>query len=216
MAKPLIILGAGGHAKIVVDLCMSLGLEVAGVISPSGSAGSFLMSEIPILGADEILENYPPGQYDLAVGVGSTRSTSLRSKLYTMGKSKGYHFPSLCHNFTHISLDVEISEGVQIMAGSVVTVGVKLEENVLINTKSSIDHDTVIGRHTHIAPGSIVCGNVIIGQNSHISCGATIVNGITLGTNVFVAAGAVVIKNADDEECLYGLPAKNIISESIC
>jgi len=208
MAHPFLILGAGGHARVVADLLLCQNWQIVGFLDPDTSLWETDWRGVPVLGGDEKLTRYPAHTHDLVNGVGSIGCPELRRAVFERYREAGYNFPYLVHTSATIAIDVNLGVGSQIMAGSVVQTGTVIGQNVIINTGACVDHDCCIGDHAHIAPGAIVCGGVRVGENAHVGTGATVIQGIKIGRNSFVAAGAVVIRDVPDDAIVAGVPAK--------
>jgi len=207
MKKPYIIIGNGGHAKVLIDTLLLLGEEILGILDEDKSSHGGKTLGVKILGGDDILVNYPANEIFLVNGLGGTTTTSLRKSLYKKMKNKGYEFPSVVHPSAVVSSNASIAKGVQVMAGALVQAGCFIDENSIINTSASIDHDCSIGSHVHIAPGVVLSGDVTVCDNSHIGTGASIIQGITIANDVLVAAGAVVLANIEAGLKVKGIPA---------
>lgn len=207
MTKPLIIIGAGDHAKVLLDILLEQGENVIGLADKSVPKETLIYG-VPVIGDDEAVLQYKVDEVELVNGIGSVGSTALRAKLYEFYKSKGYSFKTVIHKSAVVSSRAKLCEGAQVLVGTVVTTEAKIGENSIINTKTSIDHGCKIGRHCHIAPGCTLSGCVSIGDNSHIGTGTSIIQGITIGSNVLIGAGSVVVKNIKDNSKAYGVPAK--------
>lgn len=206
--KPLIILGAGGHAKVVLDLISDLSdLAVEAIVAPEISRDP-LFANITLLPSDQHVLEYPNDSVMLINGIGSIGVSEKRRRIYEYYKDRGYVFHILKHNSAIVSRSAALHEGTQIMAGCVIQTGCSIGVNSIINTRSSIDHDCSIGDHVHVAPGVTLSGGVTVGSGSHIGTGATVIQGITIGANVTVAAGAVVITNIVDNSIVKGVPAR--------
>ncbi|HEX3032888.1 MAG TPA: NeuD/PglB/VioB family sugar acetyltransferase, partial [Bacillota bacterium] len=134
----------------------------------------------------------------------------LRSKLFDKFKADGYSFASVIHPSAIIGYDVELGEGVQILAGAIIQPGSRVGANTIINTKASLDHDCIIGAQVHVAPGVTMSGNVRIADGVHIGTGAVLIQGISVGRNSLVGAGAVVIRDVTAESTVVGVPAKEV------
>lgn len=102
---------------------------------------------------------------------------------------------------------VNIGQGTTIISGSIIDNNVKIGKSCLINTNSTIGHDSVIGNYTEISPGVVISGNCQIGNNVFIGSNATILPKIIIGNNAIIAAGAVVIKNVSENTMVAGNPA---------
>jgi len=200
----VIVLGAGGHARVLIEMLTLTGRKIIGVITPELEPGSFFCN-VQVLGGDEILENYSPEEVELVNGVGIKPCDTGRIELAERKRQQGFHFASVVHPSAVISDDVKLFEGVQIMAGAIIQPGVRIKSDCIINTGARIDHDCVIEESSHVAPGSILCGGVSIGRNSYIGAGTVIIQNIRLGADVLVAAGSCVFHDLGKNEKLVQL-----------
>ncbi|MBE6094917.1 MAG: acetyltransferase [Schwartzia succinivorans] len=200
--KPVILLGAGGHAKVLLDILLEQNIEVLGIAEKNGTDLPTDLYGVPVIGSDSDVQQYPPDKVELVNGIGSIGSTALRQKVYEKFKRQDYCFAQVIHPGAIISRQVELGEGVQIMAGAVVNIGTRIRENSIINTNASVDHDCDIGAHVHIAPGVTLSGGVTVGDGSHIGTGASVVQGIVIGDYAFVEVGGIVMKNMGHRERL--------------
>lgn len=205
--KPVILLGAGGHAKVLLDVLLEQNIEVLGITEKDGANLPSDVYGVPVIGNDSDVQQYPPDKVELVNGIGSIGSTALRQKVYERFKRQGYSFLKVIHPRAVISRRAELGEGVQIMAGAVVNIGTRIRENSIINTNASVDHDCDIGAHVHIAPGVTLSGGVTVGDGSHIGTGASVVQGVEIGVNVIVGAGAVVVNDIEAGKTVCGIPA---------
>ncbi len=209
-ARPVIVLGAGGHAKVVIDALQAAGADVLGAVDPDQATHGKSILGVSVLGADDVVLGHAPDAIALANGVGSTAPSSRRQDLYRRFFDAGYAFAPVLHPSAVIGGEVELADAVQIMAGAVVQPGCRIGANAIINTRASVDHDCVIGDHVHIAPGAVLGGGVIIGGGSHIGAGATVIQNIRIGDHVLVAAGAAVVTDVPDGGRIAGVPAREM------
>ncbi|WP_055668132.1 acetyltransferase [Desnuesiella massiliensis] len=209
MSKKIVLLGAGGHCKVIIDIIKSTSqYEIIGITDKNVRRSTL---DIPILGDDNILENlYKNGIEYAFICLGAIDNLSLRNNLYKMLKNIGFKIPVLIHKNAIISQNVSIGEGTCIMPGAIVNSGAYIGENCIINTGSVIEHDCKIQNNTHISPKVCLGGGVKIGYNSHIGIGANIIQGISIGNDVTIGVGAVVINNLEDNCTAVGVPAKPI------
>ena len=208
--KPVILLGAGGHAKVLLDILLEQNVEILGIAEKDGEDRPAGLYGVPVIGNDSDVQKYLPDEIELVNGVGSIGSTMLRQGLYEKFKRQGYHFRQVIHPCAVVSRRAELGEGVQVMAGAVVNIGTRIGANSIVNTKASIDHDCVIGMHVHIAPGATLSGGVAVGDESHVGAGATVLQGVNLGAGVIVGAGATVVGDLAERGTYYGVPARPI------
>jgi len=191
----ILVLGAGGHAKVLIAAIRARGNEVHGVLDSDESRHGQEVLGVQILGGDEALLDFLPESCALVNGIGSVGPGSARRNVFETFRARGYRFPPVIHPFSWMASDVAAGEGSQLMAGIVVQPGVAVGCNTIINTRTSVDHDCVIGDHVHLAPGVTLCGNVRVGAGVHIGTGAIVVQGVEIGENAFIEAGAVVTKS---------------------
>lgn len=211
--KKIIIIGSGGHAKVLTEILYANPEEykVLGIVNPfQKKEQPKNLLGLPILYSDEELLKSSPCEIFLVNGIGSTKTTQRRKEVYEKFKRAFFSFAQIVSKFSYMSNDLVLGEGLQVVNGAIVHPGCVIGDNVIINTKASIDHDCRIGSHSHVAPGVTICGAVCIGENTHIGTGAVVIQGVTIGSNCFIAAGAVVTKDVPDGFCAKGVPAKNV------
>lgn len=208
MSLPLIILGAGGHAKVLID---ALGTAaIIGLTDRDPAKAGLRVLGVPVIGTDDALVQYAAGTVELVNGLGTVRAGSQRQALFTRYQSKGYRFATVVHRAAVIAREVVLGEGAQVMAGAILQPGCEIGENTLINTRAAVDHDCRIGRHVHIAPAAILSGGVEVEDLAHIGAGATVIQGIRIGAGSTVGAGAVVVRDVRAGVTVLGVPAKEI------
>ena len=161
--KKLVIMGAGGHATVVVSTLMALKRHVDGYVTPEPSL-SLLSENISWIGDDTVLEKLDPETVSFVNGIGGTGCVELRKRIFQNAKRHGFSFIPLIHPSAILDDSILYGEGVQIMAGTIVQPNVTIGDNVLLNTGSIIEHDTHIASHCHIAPSACFSGGVQIGD----------------------------------------------------
>ena len=204
---PLIVLGGGGHARVLVDCLQMSGRKVLGFTAPQASGD--LAAGINWLGRDALLDRYAPTTIELVMGIGSTASTHRRRQLFKHWTDRGYRFATVDHPSIVVStLDVDLGHGCQLLAGCLIGPGVRLGDNVLVNSRAVVEHDCRVGKHCHIATGAILCGGCDIGGRVHVGAGATILQGITIGYGAIIAAGSVVTGDVEPLTLVAGVPGR--------
>lgn len=207
--KKIVIIGGGGHAKVIIDLINVCGsYEIAGIVDAQLDIGVFV-SGVAVLGDDRILsELYEDGLRNACIAVGSVKDNSKRRALYEKVKNAGFLAPVLIHPSAVISGKSHVREGAQIMAGAIVQTDSSIGENTIVNTGAIVEHDCIIGDHVHICPGAVISGGCKIGEGSFVGAGATVMQGIKIGSNSIVSAGAVAINDVPDNVRVIGVPAR--------
>jgi sugar O-acyltransferase (sialic acid O-acetyltransferase NeuD family) len=198
---PLIIIGAGGHGKVLASLVLEMGRKIYGVCDPKlKQSGVNEWRGFRVLGDDSVLDRFQPNMFELALGVGVVLGSNVRCKRYQELIALGYRFPPLVHPSAVIDKSAIIEDGVQIMARAVVQSDTVIGKNSIVNTCASIDHDCTIGEHVHIAPGAVLCGMVSIGNSSFVGASATILPIVKVGHNCIVAAGSTLASDLKNGE----------------
>lgn len=208
MREKVIIVGDGGHAKILIDILHSMKeYEVLGVTSINNTQKTFY--GVPVLGNDDILDEYfKKNIKNIALGIGGFTDNAFRTLLYERFTNRGFNIINTIHPKSVISKSVTLGKGVVIFAGVILNAEVKIGNNVIIATGSTIDHESIINDHSLISAGVTIGANTIIEESSLCALGSKVISGITIGRNVLVAAGAVVVNNIENNSKVYGVPAK--------
>ena len=187
--KDIIIIGGGGHAKVVISIIKKL--KAYNIIGYTDLTDRGYLLGIPYIGTDNEVLNYSK-QTLLALGIGQINNLEFRRKIVSHFIDKDYTFATLISSNSIINEDVNVGVGTVVMDGVIINSCSLIGDYSIINTKVSVDHDCVIGDFVHIAPGATVCGNVRISDGSFVGAGTTIVNGVVLNHNSFIKANALV------------------------
>lgn len=206
----LILLGAGGHCKVVADIVKGQ-YNILGVTDiDSTKHGSFFYG-MKVLGGDEILpEILKMGTVNAIVTVGSIGNPKARIRLYNYAVGLGFNMISSISRHAIVSDTVMMGKGNVVMEGVIIHGDTVIGNNTILNTACIIEHDCAIGDHVHISPGARVAGGVTIGEGSHIGLGANIIQGINIGKNCIIGSGATVIRDIPDNSVCVGVPARII------
>lgn len=207
--RKILLIGAGGHCKVVIDLLLvSKEYDVIGIIDLKEKIGEKIFG-IKVLGPDSDLPTfYKKGIKYCFVSLGSTGDPSLRVKLYNIAIKTGFMFPNLIHPSALISRQAKMGCGNYIAPKVVINSGAQIGNNCIINTGAIIEHDCKIGNFVNLCPGSLLSGSVNIGDYSHIGTGSIVSHGLTIGTRAIIGVGSVVVKNIPNSVVSYGNPCK--------
>lgn len=210
MRTNVIGIGAGGHAKVLIDILQLMGVfKITGLTDIRGDLRGTSLNGIPILGTDELLPHlFRRGTKWAFLGVGGVGNNHPRAEIFERVRGMGFEFINAVHPSASVARSAVMKTGVSIMAGAVVNPDARVGCNVVINTAAVVEHDCVLGDHVHVGPGSALAADVTVGRYSHIGLHATIKQGVSIGEAVVVGAGAVVLHNVPDGEVVIGIPAR--------
>jgi UDP-perosamine 4-acetyltransferase len=206
-----VIVGAGGHAKVCVDILRrDTSLELAGVTcGPDGGAGAL---GLPLLGGDDVLPRLRAEGVECAfVALGDNR---LRLDRIRALQALRFELVTGVHQRATIADDVQIGRGTIVMAGAVVNVATTIGDGVIVNTSATIDHDCRLGDGVHVAPGVHCAGCVTLGEGAMMGIGSCAVPGRSLGAWSTVGAGGVVISDVAAGSTVVGSPAQPIAAQA--
>lgn len=207
MNKPILIIGDGGHASVLIETLHAMERKIIGYTAPQKRIE---LTHPVYLGTDEVIDGFSPDEVELVIGIGTINVATCRKDLFEKFKNKGYIFTNVIHPSATLSPSVCLGEGTQIMAGAIVQMNVKLSDNIIINTGAIVDHDCNVESHVHIAPGVTLSGGVYVGESCHIGVGVTVIQEIAIGDNTLIGAGSVVVTDIASNKKAYGVPAKEV------
>ena len=207
--EKLVVFGAGGHAKVVIDIIEQQGsYEIAGLLDDDLKHQGKRFFGYPVLGTRADLPALFSAQLRHAiVTIGDNAS---RAAVAAHLDQHGWRFASAVHPRASMGRGVKIGPGSVVMAGCVVNADAYLGGQVIINTGATVDHDCRIEDAVHIAPGCHLCGGVSVGHRSLLGAGTTVTPGVSIGSRAIVGAGSVVIHDVADDARVSGVPARTL------
>jgi UDP-perosamine 4-acetyltransferase len=210
VATEVIGLGAGGHAKVVIEIILTnKRYLLRGLLDIDSNLHGKTVLNIPVLGGDDLLPSLrKEGISHFFVGRGSIGDTSPRRRLFNLASKYKMKAVEVIHPKAIISPSALFGEGVTINACAVINADATFGKNVIINTGAVVEHDCRIGDHVHIATGAHLASSVNVGNGAHIGIGAIVKQGITIGKGAVIGAGAVVVKDVPSEITVTGVPAR--------
>ena len=210
--EKLFIIGSSGHAKVIIDIIVKeKKYEIVGLVDDFKKVGEEVLN-YKVLGGirdvDKLAKKYKTD--NIIVGVGDNFS-----RYEIVNKLKKYSFVKAIHPSAQIGLNVKISAGTVVMAGTNISSCSKIGKHCILNTNSSIDHDSIMEDFSSLAPGVTTGGNVKIGKLSALCLGANIINNIQIGKNTVVGAGSCVLEEIGKNALAYGIPCKVISNRKL-
>ena len=204
----LLVVGAGGHGKVVADAAGETGRwDQIAFLDDGYPELLSARQEWPVLGkvnqALEFLNRYS----DIVIAIGDN---FLRVQLLRYFAEAGFNLPVIVHPAAFASKDAILEPGSVLFAQAAVNAGAKASFGCIINTGATVDHDCVLGEGVHLSPGVHLGGTIRIGKYSWLGIGASVINQLVIGENVIIGAGAAVISNIEDNVTAVGVPAKVI------
>ena len=205
MTNRLVIIGAGGHSKVVADIALlSQGYNQILYLDDGQPVGTQLKGG-KVVGKVSDWQRWqaPDSEFFVAIG-----NNAVRKELFDMMFAANAAFATLIHPSAIIADCVSIDVATLIVAGAVINPATEIGKGCIINTSSSVDHDCVIKDFVHIAPGCSLAGTITLGEQCFLGIGSKIIPGVTVGAQVTVGAGAVVVRDIDEGLTVVGCPAK--------
>jgi UDP-perosamine 4-acetyltransferase len=205
---PLVLIGGGGHGRVLADLIDALGGSLFAVADPAPCLEQATFADALHWRKDAMVLDHQPSSLALVNGVGAVPGAASRRRraVYEPFLSAGYTFPPLCHPSAVIGRRVRWAAAVQVMAGAVVQGGCDLGFGVVINTRASIDHDCRLAAHVMISPGAVLCGGVSVGEGAYLGAGCIVTQGVSIGEGALIGAGVVVRGDVAAHACLATNP----------
>jgi len=204
MKQPIIIVGAGGHAKVCIELLQAMGETILCCVGASDSGTTCL--GLPVLHGDHHLARLrEEGHTRVFVALGPNR---LRARLGQHVRDLGYELVNAISPAAVISPSARIGAGVAIMAGAVINAEASIGDLAIINTGATVDHDCVIGATVHLAPQCTLAGNISVGTGTFLGVGCKVIPDVEIGAHSTIGAGAVVIRPIPSDVTAVGVPAR--------
>jgi acetyltransferase EpsM len=206
--KRVLVWGAGGHGKVVIDALMASGeWKVAGVIDDDESKRGTEVLGVRVFslegGVAEVAKRLDCNRVAIAIGDNYTRF-----KKFQLARRAALTPVNVVHPRAHVSRFIKMGEGVTILAGATINPGTTIEDNVCVNTSASVDHDNYLSESCHIFPNATLTGGVRIGEFAYVGSGAVIAPNLTVEKYSCVGAGAVVLADVAEGKVVFGVPAK--------
>lgn len=190
-ASPILLLGAGGHARACIDVLERAGWPILGLIGSPDELGRRILG-YSVLGSDEALADCRAQAENAIVAIGQIDTAAPRMAAFERLAKFGFGRPAIVSPLAYVSPHAEVGAGTIVMHGAVVNAGARIGCNCIVNSQALVEHDAEVGDHCHLSTGSLVNGGVRVGGRCFIGSGAVLRQGIVLGDDCFVGMGCTV------------------------
>lgn len=197
----LIIVGAGGHGKVVADNALKNGYTDIGFVDDYANGDCM---GIPIVGTCDMLRELDDGETDFIMAIGNN---AVRQKI---AEQYDVNWVKLIHPSAQIGIHVEIGIGTVIMAGAIINPCVAIGNHCIINTAAIVEHDNRIGNYVHLSPGVKLSGGVTIGDRTWLGTGVSVIDHVSIIHDAVIGVGGVVVRNIETKGTYVGVPTREI------
>lgn len=206
MPEKLVIFGAGGHAKVVIDAVEREGrYEIAFLADADASRVGSTVLGYPVRMEEDGFAAPSAGITNAIVAIGGN---ATRRRIAGAARRLGLQLATVIHPGAIVARTARIGEGSLVMPGSIINADARIGDNVIVNTGAVIEHDCSIGDDAHIAPNATLCGGVVVGSGTLIGAGSTVLVGIRIGSGATIGAGSTVLEDIADGVRAVGSPCR--------
>lgn len=195
--KEVIIIGFGGHAKVVAEIIKLNGDKVFGYLDD-------IKQDKTIIGKVSDCSKFVDKHFIIAIG-----NNQVRKKISEEHQNLKWY--TAIHPTAVVSETAKIQEGTVVCANATINADATIGKHSIINTAAVIEHDNDIGDFCHISPNATLCGTVTISECTHIGAGAVVRNNISIGVDITIGIGAAVVKDLKKPGVYVGVPARKIL-----
>ena len=201
MCKKVIVIGGGGHAKVVIDCIQSAGDSVVGILDDHLPVGTAVVG-VPVLGALDTYTGYKDCSFIIAIGNNAVR------KAISQRLAVSWH--TAIHPSAVVSRYATVGEGTVVLANAVINADASVGRHCIVNTAAVVEHDNKLFDFVHISPRAALAGNVTVGECSQVGIGAALRQGITICEDCLIGANAAVVKDITEKGIYAGVPARRL------
>lgn len=212
---PIVGLGAGGHARAVLEAIRSAArFEVAALVDDDPARAGEQVLGVPIVGPEALERLHAEGVAHAFAGIGGVGNNSARRQVFERLLAAGFELPAIVHASAVVSPWARLGRGAQVLAGAIVNAEAEIGDDVIVNTGVIVEHECRLGAHAHLAPGVRLAGLVTVGDGAHVGIGAAVIERVRIGRDALVGAGSVVLRDVPDGARVAGVPARALAADS--
>jgi UDP-perosamine 4-acetyltransferase len=207
MKPRALVIGAGGHARVVGASLRFLGIEIAAFVDPAFCAQrqagvKEMIAGAPVIEDTEVVQRFSPQEHDAYIALGDNTERQAR---FAQLRLEGYELPALIHPESSLNYGVRLGEASCVCLGARLSSEVRIGTGAIVNTGTLVDHESNVGAFAHLAPGVSIAGRVHIGEKVFVGVGARVADGLSIGTGAIVGAGSVVLKDVPEGKKVLGV-----------
>lgn len=205
--QKIVIVGAGGHARVVVSILQNIGgYKVVGILDREKPDSSERILGAPVIGGwDNLAALRKKGVACAALALGDN---AQRRDMFLKLSELKFKMPALIHRHAFVEKSADVGAGSVVCMGALVGAAAKIGNAVILNSGCSIDHETQVGDYAHVAPRTAVAGRVTIGEGAFVGIGTSVRDRMSIGAWSTVGAGSVVVSPIPEKTTAYGSPAR--------
>jgi len=213
MPKPrdkCVIVGAGGHGRVVLDILQAAGAhDVVGFLDSNTALHGRRIDGKEILGSIDALEGIR-SRGGVTCAVVAIGYNGVRREFAERIEQSGIELINAIHPSANLASNVSLGRNIVVAAGALVCAHCQIGDSAILNTGCIVDHESMIGTATHICPGARLAGRVTVEAGAFIGIGATVIQSIRVGYEAVVGAGSVVIRDVPPMTTVVGVPAREL------
>lgn len=214
VTKKCVILGCGGHGRVVLDILMNAReVEIVGFVDSNPQVAGRRIDGVPVLGHPDDLNRFRD-EFEVNCAIVAIGNNGVRRGFADRIERLGLELINAIHPSANLALNVSLGRNIVIAAGALVCAHCQIGDSVILNTGSLVDHESLIGTATHICPGARIAGRVTVESGAFVGIGATIIQSVRVGYESVVGAGAVVIDDVAPMTTVVGVPARPLRTNS--
>jgi len=200
LPNDIVVIGAGGHAKVVIATIRAAGGDVVGAYDDDEARWGKRVLGVQIRGPASAAEL---GGSPAVIAIGDNRARQI------VADQTRADWITVRHPSAIVHPSASLGRGSVVFAGTIIQPEASIGEHVIINTATSVDHDCKIGDFVHLGPGVRLCGGVAVGEGTLLGVGAKVAPGVSIGAWATVGAGGVCVADVPDAATVVGVPARS-------